>query len=105
MPLKLKSGFLVSSGEDGRLLMESGVGEEIVVVSRHALEAMADPPRVDEFRLQQYIDTFSQIASDKYDGGRLDPAGHVRVTSQDVRDWHEALRKADIEFAHLSGRR
>lgn len=95
MPLKLKSGFMVSSGEDGRLLMESNVGEEVVVVSRHALETMADPPRVDEFRLQQYIDAFSQIASDKYDGGRLDATGHIRVTSQDVRNWRAACRAAE----------
>ncbi|MCF3638749.1 hypothetical protein LXM94_02025 [Rhizobium sp. TRM95111] len=103
MPLKLKSGFLTSSGEDGRLLMDSGAGEEIVFVSRHALESIADPPRVDEFRLQQYIDSFSQIASDKYDGGRLDPTGHVRVTSQDVRDWRAALRASEIAFANHSG--
>lgn len=88
MPLTLKSGFLTSSGEEGRLLMDSGTGVVVVEISRHALEAIADPPRADEFRLQQYIEAFSRIASEKYDEKRFDPTGHVRVTSKDVRDRH-----------------
>ncbi|WP_429925680.1 hypothetical protein ACQY1H_23585 (plasmid) [Agrobacterium vitis] len=87
MPLKLKSGFLTSSGNEGRLLMDSGTGDQVVVITRNALEAIADPPRADEFRLQEHIEAFSRIASDKFDGHQFDPAGHVRVTSEDVRSW------------------
>ncbi|MCC2611001.1 hypothetical protein [Neorhizobium petrolearium] len=87
MPLKLKSGFLTSSGDEGRLLMDSGTGDEVVVVSYNALEAIADPPRADEFRLQQYIEAFSQIASNKFDEKQFGRAGHIRVTSEDVRNW------------------
>ncbi|WP_371412525.1 hypothetical protein [Neorhizobium sp. T25_13] len=91
MPLKLKSGFLMSSGDEGRLVMDSGVGDQIVIVAREALEAVADPPRVDEFRLQEYIDVFSRIASAKFDERLLDSRGHVHVTSEDVRTWHAAF--------------
>lgn len=70
--------------------MDSGAGIVVVEISHHALEAVADPPRADEFRLQKYIDTFSRIASEKYDEKQLNPAGHIRVTSKDVRTWHPA---------------
>jgi hypothetical protein len=87
MPLKLKSGFLTSSGQEGRLLMDTGIGDQVVVVTHNALEAIADPPRADEFRLQEHIEAFSRIASDKFDGKQFDPTGHIRVTSEDVRNW------------------
>lgn len=90
MPLTLKSGFLTSSGEEGRLLMDSGAGMVVVEISHHALEAIADPPRADEFRLQQYIETFSRIASEKFDAKQFEPAGRLRVTSRDVRMRHTA---------------
>jgi hypothetical protein len=90
MPLKLKSGFMVSSGAEGRLLMDCGVGDQVVLIGQDALEAIADPPRADEFRLQEFIETFSFIASEKFDKHALDPSGHVRVTAEDVRAWRAA---------------
>ena len=63
MPLRLKSGFMLASGTEGRLLMDCGLGDRVVSISRAALEAIADPPRSDEFRLQEYIEAFSEIAS------------------------------------------
>ncbi|MEH0295929.1 hypothetical protein V6R98_27525 [Agrobacterium sp. CCNWLW71] len=87
MPLKLKSGFMVSSGAEARLLMDCGVGDQIVLVSQGALEAIADPPRADEFRLQQFIEAFSEIASEKFDKHALDQTGHVNVTADDARAW------------------
>ncbi|KGD96385.1 hypothetical protein JL39_17435 [Rhizobium sp. YS-1r] len=87
MPLTLKSGFLTSSGYEGRLIMSSGAGDQVVVVTHDALAAIADPPRVDEFRLQEYIETFSRIASEKFDGGLFDSTGHVCVTVGDIRKW------------------
>lgn len=91
MPRKLKSGFLMSSGDEGRLVMDSGIGDQVVIVTRDALEAVADPPRADEFRLQEYIELFSQIASAKFDEKLLDASGHVRLTSEDVRTWLAAF--------------
>ena len=87
MPLTLKSGFLTSSGYEGRIIMASSVGDHVVVVTHDALAAIADPPRVDEFRLQEYIEVFSRIASDKFDRSLLDASGHVCVTAGDVRKW------------------
>ena len=85
MPLKLKSGFMTSDGNEGRLLMDSGIGDQVVLVTRDALETTAIPPRADEFRLQEYLDLFGQIASDKFDRKEFDAAGHIRVTSEDIR--------------------
>lgn len=87
MPLHLKSGFMTSSGAEARLLMDSGAGDQIISITIGALEAVADPPRADEFRLQNYIDTFSRIAGEKYDRAEFDLSGHVRVTADDVRAW------------------
>lgn len=87
MPLKLKSAFMTSTGNDARLLMDCGVGDQIVSVTHEALEAVADPPRADEFRLQEFIETFSQIASLKFDRREFDQTGHVSVMAQDVRSW------------------
>ncbi|WP_159952668.1 MULTISPECIES: hypothetical protein [unclassified Rhizobium] len=91
MPLKLKSGFLMSSGDEGRLVMDSGIGDQIVIITRDALEVVAEPARVDEFRLQEYIEVFSRIASAKFDQNVLNASGHVCVTSEDVRIWHAAF--------------
>ena len=88
MPLTLRSGFMTSTGEEGRLLMDSGAGDQIVIVTNGALKMVASPPRADEFRLQEYIDLFSTIASGKFDAGLLDGAGHVCVTVSDVQTWH-----------------
>ena len=85
MPLKLKSGFMTSDGNEGRLLMDSGTGDQVVLVTHDALETIANPPRADEFRLQEYVDLFGQIASDKFDRREFDAAGHIRVTSEDIR--------------------
>ncbi|MFB9952365.1 hypothetical protein ACFFP0_26280 [Rhizobium puerariae] len=90
MTLTLKSGFLTSSGYEGRLIMSTGAGDQVVVVTHDALAAIADPPRVDEFRLQEYIEAFSRIASDKFDGGIFDATGHVCVTADDVRKWRSS---------------
>lgn len=87
MPLKLKSGFMTASGADGRLLMDCGIGDQIVLITHDALEAIADPPRADEFRLQEYIDTFSRIASEKFDKRMFDDAGRISVTAEDARKW------------------
>ena len=87
MPLKLKSGFLTSDGSEARLLMDSGAGDQVVMITHEALEAIADPPRADEFRLQQHIETFSLIASDKFDNGAFDPTGHIHITADDVKKW------------------
>jgi hypothetical protein len=87
MPLKLKSGFMTSSGIEGRLLMDCGAGDQVVTIDLEALEAIADPPRADEFRLQEYVQAFSHIASDKFDRRDFDATGHVCVTASDARDW------------------
>ncbi len=90
MPLKLRSGFLKSSGKEALLLMDAGNGDQIIMVTREALETIASPPRADEFRLQEHIETLGAIASSKYDAGIIQPDGRVWITVDDIRSWKAA---------------
>ena len=89
MPLKLVTGMMKSSGNEALLVMDSGSTNKIVLVTKQALLDMANPPRCDESRLQEYIGVFGEIASTKYDLGEIRPDGRVWITSNDVAKWRE----------------
>lgn len=94
MSLKLVSGMMKSSGEEALLLMEAAGAEHIVLVSKEALMAVAEPPRCDESRLQENIDVFSQIADAKYAAGGAEPDGRIRITADDVGAWFRSRQAA-----------
>nr|WP_223216449.1 hypothetical protein [Rhizobium mesosinicum] len=87
MSLKLISGMMKSSGEEALLLMEAAGTEQIVLVSKEALMAVAEPPRCDESRLQENIDVFSKIADAKFAAGSAEPDGRIRITAADIGAW------------------
>ncbi|MDK1491260.1 hypothetical protein QN219_14480 [Sinorhizobium sp. 7-81] len=88
MPLKLISGMMKASGDDGLLIMERDVGgDEIVLVTKEALLDIADPPLCNECRLQEYIAVFSDIASKKFDCQEFTPDRRVAISGTDVSDW------------------
>ncbi|AYG63607.1 hypothetical protein QD460_25585 [Rhizobium jaguaris] len=89
MPLRLISGMLRSSGNDAMLIMDTGMLNQFVLVTKQALLDVASPPRCDESRLQQHIQIFSNIASDKYDRGEVKPDGRVWITSDDIAKWKQ----------------
>ncbi|MDL2403880.1 hypothetical protein PY649_34035 [Rhizobium mayense] len=87
MPLRLISGMLRSSGNDAMLIMDSGMVNQFVLVTKQAILDIEAPPRCDESRLQQHIQIFSNIASEKYDRGDVKSDGRVWITSDDVAKW------------------
>ncbi len=87
MPLTLVTAMMKSSGNEALLIMDAGSMNKIVLVTKQALLDIANPPRCDESRLQEYIDALGKIASAKYDLGDIKPDGRVWITSDDVAKW------------------
>ncbi|MBA9036268.1 hypothetical protein [Rhizobium leguminosarum] len=89
MSLKLISGMMKSSGDEALLAMDAGDANQMVVIDRGALLEVAEPRRCDESRLQENIDLFSRIASEKYDRGDLEPDGRIRIDAGDLFAWRQ----------------
>ena len=88
------TAFLKSSGETGVVLMEHEGAQRVVVIDRDALQEISNPPRADETRLQEHVDTICEIAVSKM---RLQPQSsfsRIRVSKDDIKAWkasHDTL--------------
>ncbi len=86
MSVRFLTAFLKSSGENGIVMLESGGEQKTVLVDRKALMALGSPPRADETRLQENVQTLCDIAEAKL----LHPVTmgrSIRISEADVTDW------------------
>jgi hypothetical protein len=88
MPLEAlaKPGVLASDRE-GVIFVMNDCGRDIsVLVSRHALEDIAQPEQRGRriARFNEYRSRFEQIASDKYDRGLIEEDGTVCIRGRDL---------------------
>jgi hypothetical protein len=70
-----------------RFPMMDGAETVVVLVTQAALEEIESSPRIPSGyveRLQAYRSTFEDIASIKYDAGKVEPDGTVRIVAADL---------------------
>jgi len=86
MSVRFLTAFLKSAGENGVMILESSGEQRTVLVDREALMALGSPPRADETRLQENVQTLCAIAEVKL----LRPTSvgqSIRISKADVTEW------------------
>lgn len=84
LPLILQDGKYIITESGATILMDAGGTNQIAYITQEAMQDIASPPSSDLQRLMDYLDTFSDIASEKYDKGLIEDDGRVWVRSADV---------------------
>jgi hypothetical protein len=88
------TAFLKSSGETGVVLMEHEGAQRVVIIDREALQEISNPPRADETRLQEHVDTICEIAACKLRLQPQSPFSRIRISKGDIEAWkasHDTL--------------
>ncbi|KQR32490.1 hypothetical protein ASF91_13220 [Rhizobium sp. Leaf155] len=72
------------------MLMDAGGENQVAYVTDEAMQDIEFPPKSDMQRLLDHLETFSEIASKKYDQGLIESDGRVWVTSEDVMPYRSS---------------
>ncbi len=92
MTLKMRPGlppFL--RDENGHIPMTDETANWLVVITREALEGIAQPPDRSVERLHQYLDTFAAVATYKLEHGRAGAEETIWVQKEDVAEYKAAI--------------
>ena len=88
MALSTREGFpAFLSEENGHIPVQDGGRHWLVIVTREAMENVAEPPDASVDRLSQYSSLFLDVATFKLEHGRAGEEDTIWVQSDDITEW------------------
>lgn len=94
MTLAMRDGFPpFLSGENGHLSMRDEGQDWLVIVTREALEDVAQPPNASLERLIRYQRLFGDVATFKLEHGRAGDENTIWIQTDDVKEWNSLQQK------------
>lgn len=81
------------SDENGHLSMHDEGQNWLVIVTREALEAVAEPADASLDRLIQYQQLFGDVATFKLEHGRAGEEGTIWIQTDDLQEWNSLQSK------------